>query len=694
MLNKWEFSPKPSIVIIGMDSIVFKALSQSEFMDFGPALIAELGKLQGQFIRGDDVLLPLCRILAESSGAESVMILSRRLLDSDEMPANVTCWCRDSIRYITLWRQVKDWPFVDEHMGAHQWQSFTVWPVEGLDVNIFFYRPAKGWLSFLTSYQPFIADSISGMLQQQSQDWLQSRNAQIIKSIDTQMYQSIVSNSEDMIVVASRQQGMAPVVMYANAAATAISQYPRSQLIGKSIELFFGDDEKAQELLEAIELRREFAGELECATATGEKVILHTHLIALNEPFEDGSLFTLVGRDITQQKLLQNTMARSQKMQAMGQLVGGVAHDFNNILGVLKGNLELMELKGKDDSIARYLATALKACQRGTDLTRRLLQFSRQEQFSAQPLQVNEVIEGLEELLGKSLTTQVELCVKMADQMRDICVDRGDLEDALINLVLNAKDAMNGEGLITIETGEEYLSGYLPGVGNTVSTESRDYVWVSVIDQGSGIAHHVLDKIFEPFFTTKDKSKGTGLGLSMVYGFVKRSNGYMSIIRTGPEGTEIRLWFPAIKPVARSVERERSSLDYPQVTQPVRVLIVDDEPDLLEVLCDYCQMMGMEVLAYTDPLLVKEQYKEGIDNIDLIISDLLMPGGINGYELVTDLNKHKTIPVLLISGYVGEVGISSREDLPFQVLQKPFDLRAFVRGLEGVGIEFVQGDLR
>lgn len=165
-------------------------------------------------------------------------------------------------------------------------------------------------------------------------------------------------------------------------------------------------------------------------------------------------------------------------------------------------------------------------------------------------------------------------------------------------------------------------------------------------------------------------------------------------MRTGADGTEIRLWFPAIKPVERQIERQHSPLEYPKVAHPIKVLIVDDEPDLLEVLCDYCQMMGMEVLAYTDPLLVKEQFKDGIDNIDLIISDLLMPGGINGYELVTDLSVHRTIPVLLISGYVGDVGISSREDLPFQVLQKPFDIRAFVRGLEEIGIEFVQGELR
>ncbi|WP_258405008.1 hybrid sensor histidine kinase/response regulator [Shewanella psychrotolerans] len=672
---------------------MFKDLAQSEFTDFGPRLIAQIGRLQASFIKGEDIFLPLCRVLAEISGAESVLILSSNQLVKDEMPAEVTCWCRDSVRFITLWRQVKQWPFVCADKVVHQWQSFTVWPIDGQDFYLFFLRPADGWFVFLNQFHRLFADAMAGMLVQQSIDWHSYRDGYMERSIDAEIYQSIVSNSEDLIVVASRGLGNIPVIMYANTAATSISQYPRSQLIGKPISLFFNsDDMRVRELFDAIALHQDFDEELECITATGETVIMHTHLVALNDQSMDGSLFTLVGRDITQQKLLQHTMARTQKMQAIGQLVGGVAHDFNNILGVLKGNLELMGLKNRDDCLNRYLATALKACQRGTDLTRRLLQFSRQEQFSAQPLQVNDVIDSLEELIGKSLTSQVQLDIKESREMHDVCVDRGDLEDALINLVLNAKDAMGGEGVITIETGEKYLSGKLPGVGNAVLTDNRDYVWVSVIDHGTGIDKAILDKVFEPFFTTKDKSKGTGLGLSMVYGFVKRSNGYMSIMDTSDEGTEIRLWFPAMKSATVHNPRPLKHLTYPTVSSPFKVLIVDDEPDLLEVLKDYCQMMGMEVCAYTDPVMVREQYRNRIDEFNLLISDVLMPGGLNGYELAVDLCQNSQVPVLLISGFVGDIGISRREELPFEVLQKPFDFQAFVKGLEGVGVQFRKGE--
>ena len=315
-------------------------------------------------------------------------------------------------------------------------------------------------------------------------------------------------------------------IVYANAAATSVSHYPRSHLIGKPITMLFEFGQTEYEgsgLLYAINQRTDFDGELICTTADKEEALLHMHLVALEETSGHGSLFALVGRDITEQRQLQYIMARTQKMQAMGQLVGGIAHDFNNILGVLKGNLELLELKNAEGKLLRYLSNAFKACQRGTDLTRRLLQFSRQEQFRALPCRVNDVIAGMEELLGKSLTTQIKLKTEISTDTADIYVDRGDLEDALLNLVLNAKDAMGGEGEISIKTDTTLLNGLLPGITGSPKVEDGEYVTVSVIDSGCGIPVDLLEKIFEPFFTTKDKSKGTGLGLSMVYGFVKRS---------------------------------------------------------------------------------------------------------------------------------------------------------------------------
>jgi len=676
---------------------VFNEFSQTDFNTFWPRLLAELGKLQASFINGEDILLPLCRILADVSQSQAVLIVPKNCLDFDDMPASSTCWCRDPVRYLTLWKEAKDWPFASQKPIVHRWQSFIVWPAKDVNIQIFFHSSSELWLSFLIDSSDLLSDIIMGMLVQQTVDWQERAKSRVVQSIDSEMFQSIVSNSEDLILVASRSSFGVPSIMYANAAATSISHYPRTQLIGKPITLLFenqvskdgmssGYDEG--ELLHAINTRTEFDGELICTKADKETALLHMHLVALEERSEHGSLFALVGRDITEQKQLQQLMARTQKMQAMGQLVGGIAHDFNNILGVLKGNLELMSLKSSGDKVERYLGTAFKACQRGTDLTRRLLQFSRQEQFSAQACEVNDVIEGLEELLGKSLTTQIELITEVKPDLGNIYVDRGDLEDALINLVLNAKDSMSGEGQITIRTNKSYLSGLLPGITGRPHVESGEYITISVIDSGSGIQAALLEKIFEPFFTTKDKSKGTGLGLSMVYGFVKRSKGYMSVIKSDSQGTEFRLWFPVAKKLARQeiVSDEKGGI--PTVTNKLKVLIVDDEEELLTVLTDYCELLGMDVEAYADPVAVREKYKEGLNGIELLITDVLMPGGINGYELANDLSSKEPISVLLISGFIGDIGITNNAQMPYKVLHKPFELDELVTALQQVGIHF------
>ncbi|ABV35791.1 PAS/PAC sensor hybrid histidine kinase [Shewanella sediminis HAW-EB3] len=686
----------------GTDSTVFNEFSQTDFNTFWPRLLAELGKLQASFINGEDILLPLCRILADVSQSQAVLIVPKDCLDFEDMPASSTCWCRDPVRYLTLWKEAKDWPFATQNPIVHRWQSFIVWPAKDVNIQIFFHSSSELWLSFLIDSSDLLSDIIMGMLVQQTVDWQERAKSRVVQSIDSEMFQSIVSNSEDLILVASRSPFGVPSIMYANAAATSISHYPRTQLIGKPITLLFpnqvfkdgmssGYDES--ELLQAINTRTEFDGELVCTKADKETALLHMHLVALEERSEHGSLFALVGRDITEQKQLQQLMARTQKMQAMGQLVGGIAHDFNNILGVLKGNLELMSLKSSDEKVERYLGIAFKACQRGTDLTRRLLQFSRQEQFSAQSCDVNDVIEGLEELLGKSLTTQIKLVTEVKSNLGNIYVDRGDLEDALINLVLNAKDSMSGEGQITIRTDKSYLSGLLPGITGRPLVESGEYITISVIDHGSGIQTALLEKIFEPFFTTKDKSKGTGLGLSMVYGFVKRSKGYMSVIKSDSQGTEFRLWFPVAKKLVPLEIQSDERGGIPRVANKLKVLIVDDEEELLTVLTDYCELLGMDVEAYSDPVAVREKYKEGLNGIELLITDVLMPGGINGYELANELSSKEPISVLLISGFIGDIGITNNAEMPYKVLNKPFELGELVTALEQIGISFSPRDI-
>lgn len=678
-----------------MDSTAFKEFSQIDLNPLLPRLLAELGKLQADFINGEDVLPPLCRILAEISQSQAVLIFPKDAFESEDMPACTTCWCQDPVRYLTLWKEAKDWPFMGQTPMVHRWKSFVIWPAKKVNIQIFFHSASEEWLSFLIDSSALLSDIIMGMLVQQSHGWENSVKDRATPSIDSEMFQSIVSNSEDLILVANRSHFGVPCIIYANAAATSVSHYPRSQLIGKPITLLFelGQTEyDGSDLLQAINCRTEFEGELICTTADKEEAILHMHLVSLEESSGHGGLFALVGRDITEQKQIQHIMARTQKMQAMGQLVGGIAHDFNNILGVLRGNLELLELKTTEEKSLRYLTNAFKACQRGTDLTRRLLQFSRQEQFSAHHCQVNDVIGGMEELLGKSLTTQIKLKTEIKSKIADIYVDRGDLEDALLNLVLNAKDAMGGEGSILIKTDIEFLSGLLPGITGSPQVESGQYVTVSVTDSGCGIPAHLLEKIFEPFFTTKDKSKGTGLGLSMVYGFVKRSKGYMSVIKSDEQGTEFRLWFPVTKQGAIEEIKSDERIKMPVVAKKLKVLIVDDEVELLSVLSDYCELLGMEVESYIDPLEVRRKFSDGLRGVELIITDVLMPGGINGYELAKELTEKADIPVLLISGFIGDIGINNNEDMPYRVLHKPFDLDGLVSSLEHIGIEFFSDD--
>lgn len=679
-----------------MDSKVFENITQVQSIDFDPSLLAELGKLQAKFIRGEDVLLPLCRMLGEQSQASAVLLIDADSLVSEDLPSHATCWCHDPVRYLTLWKEVTLWPFHEQEPIPHQWKQFIIWPTKLSRTLVFFHSPSKDWLTFLLTYGELLSEILMGMLTHQTIERQQKFMTSTNGKIDNDLFKSVVSNNEDLILVVTQTAFGEPNIIYANAASTSITLYPRSQLIGKPVTLLFNDTEQPQdaygELKHALATSDDFDGELWCVKADEQKALLQLHVVALDQHSEHGCLFALIGRDVTEQKQMQLTMARTQKMQAIGQLVGGIAHDFNNILGVLKGNLELMQLKGVDEKLERFLATAFKACGRGTDLTRKLLQFSRQEQFNAQNCQVNDVIADLSELLAKSLTSQIDFEVMLIPELSDICVDRGDLEDALLNLVINARDAMAGQGRLVIQTGESQLSGFLPGVSGNILVESGQYVWIAVIDSGSGIPPHLIDKIYEPFFSTKDKSKGTGLGLSMVYGFVKRSKGNMSVMNTSIEGTEFRLWFPVAKKKRQPTSLESFSAESLKVVDSMKVIIVDDEPELVEIMTHYCQRLGMEVESYNEPTSVLAMYESKVCDARLLISDVLMPGGVNGYELAHRMHSMHSLDVLLISGFIHDIGVNTPADMPFQVLNKPFDLSAFVGALRQVGIRFCKGD--
>jgi PAS domain S-box-containing protein len=377
--------------------------------------------------------------------------------------------------------------------------------------------------------------------------------------------------------------------------------------------------------------------------------------------------------DITELKQAEKALRRSQKMDAIGQLTGGIAHDFNNILGAILGNIELLELKtAVDDKTQNRFDTIKHSIQRAVDLTKQLLSFSRNDVTDAKVININAVIENMKTLITRSLTPEVEVKLQLAKDLWPTEIDPGDFGDALLNLVLNARDAMSGGGMLSIETSNCSLDasycalnpGVIPG----------EYVQLAVSDNGTGISAEVQERIFEPFFTTKPVGKGTGLGLAMVFGFVRRSRGNIKLYSESGIGTTFRLYLPRAsgqQQVIDSSSQQSSSMPRGQET----ILVVDDESALLELVRETLQLQGYNVLTATNGKLALEILVQE-PGIELLFSDVVMPGGMNGYELAEQACLIRPdLKVMLTSGYT-EMAVARNGQARFNanLLSKPYTL--------------------
>jgi len=353
--------------------------------------------------------------------------------------------------------------------------------------------------------------------------------------------------------------------------------------------------------------------------------------------------------DITSYKETERSLQRAQKMKAVGQMAGGLAHDFNNILGIIIGNLSFLKREcGQDEKKLKRLNTADKAAKRAADLTRQLLGFSRQQPQQVQPTDINKVIKGLDNLIARSVTLEIEIEQHFSDDLWLTDIDSADFEDVLLNLLLNARDSMSQGGILTIDTSNKVLD--LAYAEKNISVVPGDYVELVINDTGKGIAKENLEHIFDPFFTTKPNGKGTGLGLSMVFGFIQRSKGQIKVYSELGIGTTIRCYLPRstnMTEIQQILPADKVQLPRGQET----VLAVDDEPDLLSLVQQYLEVLGYTVVTATsgrqalDILTVRP-------NIHLLFSDVIMPGGMNGYELAEQATTlYPQLKVLLTSGY-------------------------------------------
>lgn len=356
---------------------------------------------------------------------------------------------------------------------------------------------------------------------------------------------------------------------------------------------------------------------------------------------------------------LEEALLHSQKMKAVGQLTGGLAHDFNNLLAVIIGSLELVEPDARD---APRLSRALKAAERGALLTQRLLAFSRKQALHPQAVAMAPLLENLSELMRHSLPATLSLKIEAQSPAWPAWIDVGQLENALINLVMNARDAMAGrDGVIKIRTWNQRVT--------RSSGQRQDMVALEVIDHGSGMSQAVKARVFEPFFTTKATGSGSGLGLSMVYGFVRQSGGRVALESAPGQGTTVRLQLPR---ALTEVEKEVApAVDEPPPAGERLALVLEDEEDVRQTLCEQLHQLGwltLETASGEEAL----QLLEASPDIALLISDLMLPGALSGADVIhTARRRFPALPVLLISGQ--DLRPAQNPALPeVEWLRKPF----------------------
>ena len=480
-----------------------------------------------------------------------------------------------------------------------------------------------------------------------------------------------------------------------NRGAERIKGYTADEILGSHISRFYTEADRAEGVpyraLETAAREGRFEAEFWRVRKDGTRFWASVVIDALHD--EDGTLvgFAKITRDMTEKRQAQQAidetrgaLAQAQKMEAIGQLTGGIAHDFNNLLTAILGSIELLQRRKSCAGVdaERFLAAAQIAAQRGADLTHRLLAFARKQTLAPKPTNINQLVGGISELLRRTLGESIAIETVLAGGVWRTIIDPNQLENALLNLAVNARDAMPGGGRLTVETGNTYLDEDYAAMSGDV--QAGQYVMIAVSDTGTGMSKEVAARAFEPFFTTKAEGQGTGLGLSQVFGFIKQSDGHVKLYSESEQGTVVKLYLPRDVADAPPDDEPPPSESRAPVGNGETVLVVEDDAQVRSYSTEAVSELGFRVLAAADA----EEALRLLDRnpeIAVLFTDVGLPG-MNGRRLAEEaVRRRSELKLLFTTAYARNAIVHhGLLDRGVHLLPKPFTFDALARKLREV----------
>ncbi|MDN4632227.1 PAS domain-containing protein [Sphingomonas sp. PsM26] len=489
-------------------------------------------------------------------------------------------------------------------------------------------------------------------------------------------YAAIEMTRMPMVLTDPRQDDN-PIV-FANNAFLDLTGYDQDQVLGRNCRFLQGsqtDRAVVAQLRTAIAERRAISVELLNYRRDGSPFWNGVFLGPVYDDAGELLFFFASQLDVSRRKDAESNAFQSQKMESIGQLTAGLAHDFNNLLQVVNGSLELMAMKREDQrAFKRYHEAALTAAQRGTKLTAQLLSFARRSRLEPRPVEISSLVSEIAELLESTVGSRVDLQLNLRRRLPNIEVDPVHFETALINVVTNARDAIESGGTITITTSLKPVA-----TDEIIGLDAGNYVLLEIEDNGAGMAQSVLDRAVEPFFTTKPKGAGTGLGLAMAQGFAQQSDGVLTLTSNAGEGTTVRFFFPIAQDEAtvQALAPDTTGFRPEEVDkeQPPVILVVEDEAAIAflaeEILTDAGYKVSVANDADEGLRRFDELEKQG--GVALVFSDVVMPGPRNGLALAQEIRgRNPKVPILMTTGYNDEMSINGPQPEALDVLGKPY----------------------